>query len=106
MSNLILHREAMITEIEPVVDITSSLVVDIVSIINDKHKDIFKKEQLKKESELLNLCPFCKGKAEFTTDKSHNLIIQHLPELGVICPARFYQVCDTFEMGRSWWNKR
>jgi len=61
---------------------------------------------LKKESTILLPCPFCNGKAEFITNKSHQIIIQHLPEAGVCCPARYYQYCESFDQGRFFWNKR
>lgn len=64
------------------------------------------KETLKKETATLYKCPFCNGNAEFIADKSGFLNIRHLPEAGICCPARFEQVCDTFEMGRKWWNQR
>ena len=64
------------------------------------------KETLKKETATLPPCPFCGGLGEFIADKTGHLNIRHLPEAGVCCPARFEQVCDTFEMGRQWWNQR
>jgi len=62
------------------------------------------KEQLEVESEWLQLCPFCGGKAEFRTNKSQQILIVHYPESGVNCPARFEQYCESFEQGKSWWN--
>lgn len=64
------------------------------------------KEILEKESATLNACLFCGGKAEFVTNKSGQIIIQHHPESGIICPARYEQYCDSFDIGREWWNKR
>jgi hypothetical protein len=64
------------------------------------------KVDFKKESESLIPCPFCNGKAEFVTNKSKQIIIQHHPESGVCCPARYEQYCDSFEQGRKWWNTR
>ena len=64
------------------------------------------KSQLARESARLIGCPFCGGKAVFLMDKSEHLIIEHLPDAGVCCPARYSQVCDTFDMGLIWWNKR
>jgi len=61
---------------------------------------------LKSESETLKPCPFCDGKAEFATNKSKQIMIHHFPELGVCCPARMEQYCDSFDQGRSWWNTR
>ena len=66
----------------------------------------FTKEQLSNESSKLWSCPFCGGMAEFTTNKSEQLMIEHLPDAGVCCPTRYFQVCDTFEIGYSWWNSR
>lgn len=51
-------------------------------------------------------CPFCGGVAEFYKDTSGNLCIRHLPDKGVICPARYDQFCDTEAMGALWWNTR
>ena len=62
------------------------------------------KEECKRQSENLPLCPFCKGKAEFVVSQSGQLMIQHLPLAGVICPARYQQYCDTFEQGMGWWR--
>lgn len=64
------------------------------------------KEELAKESTTLVPCPFCGGKAVFLSDKTEHLILEHLPEAGVACPARYSQVCDTFDIGRAWWNTR
>ena len=64
------------------------------------------KEELIKESYTLHDCPFCGGKAEFITNKSNQIIIQHLPESGVNCPARYEQYTDSFDIGRLWWNTR
>jgi len=65
------------------------------------------KEQLKKESVSLLLCPFCSGKAEFSfMNDGVRLHIHHYPEAGVNCPARFDQYCETFDQGRKWWNTR
>lgn len=66
----------------------------------------YTKEELAKRSEFLYDCAFCGGKAEFATNKSEQLLIRHFPELGVNCPARFEQYCDSFEQGVIWWNKR
>jgi hypothetical protein len=63
-------------------------------------------EQIKVASDALVPCPFCGGKADFLVEKSGHLVIRHLPEAGVCCPARYYQVCDDFEMGKEWWNYR
>jgi len=65
---------------------------------------MYTKEQLEAESKTLMRCPFCSGKAEFVTNKSEQIILQHRPELGVICPTRYEAYCDTFDMGRSFWN--
>jgi len=68
---------------------------------------MYDKENLKKESQDLIPCPFCGGNAEFVfIEKSKWLMIRHLPKSGVNCPARFEQICDTFEMGKNWWNTR
>jgi len=67
---------------------------------------MYDKEQLKKESQTLSQCPFCGGKAEFVTNKSKQIILQHQPELGVICPARYEAYCDSFDQGREFWNTR
>jgi hypothetical protein len=66
------------------------------------------KETLEAESATLEACPFCGGKAEFYASKNEKalLCIRHRPESGVVCPALYDQFCETFEMGRSWWNKR
>jgi len=64
------------------------------------------KEELLKESATLHDCPFCGGKAEFVTNKSNQIIIQHLPAAGVVCPARYEQYTDSYEIGRLWWNTR
>ena len=61
---------------------------------------------LRYESTKLKPCPFCGQTAEFVTNKSGQLLIEHLPEAGVICPARYSQVCDNVEIGSSWWNTR
>ena len=63
-------------------------------------------EECKKESKTLEVCPFCGGKAEFATNKSLQIMIRHFPELGVCCPARYEQFCDSFDQGREWWNTR
>lgn len=54
----------------------------------------------------LEKCPFCGGLAHFSKNKSEQLIINHYPESGVNCPARFEQFCDSFEQGIKWWNTR
>ena len=54
----------------------------------------------------LPVCPFCGGEAVFERDKAGNLIIKHEPARGVVCPARYYQACDTFEQGATWWSTR
>ena len=64
------------------------------------------KETLDKESATLLPCPFCGGKAEFITNKSEQIVIQHHPNSGICCPARYEQYCDDFEQGRFFWNKR
>lgn len=64
------------------------------------------KEQLEAESDSLDYCPFCGGKAEFRTNKSKQILIVHYPESGVVCPAIFEQYCESFEQGKTWWNKR
>ena len=64
------------------------------------------KEDLENNSKLLYDCPFCGGKAEFVTNKSKQIIIQHFPESGVCCPARYEQYCETFAQGMDWWNTR
>lgn len=64
------------------------------------------KEELKRESATLRLCPFCNCKAEFATNKSEQILLQHYPDLGVNCPARCEIYCDTFDFGREIWNKR
>ena len=64
------------------------------------------KEKLLGHSELLYACPFCGGSAEFITNKSNQLIIQHIPSAGVCCPARYEQYCETFVQGMGWWNER
>jgi len=66
----------------------------------------YTKEHLAKESETLKKCPFCMGECKFITNKSDQIIIQHFPELGVICPVRYEQICESFDQGRLWWNKR
>ena len=67
---------------------------------------MYSKEELKKESETLDSCPFCGGYAEFVTNKSEQIMIQHHPESGINCPARYEQYCDSFDQGRNWWNNR
>lgn len=62
------------------------------------------KEILKEESEKLDLCPFCNCKAEFITNKSKQIILQHRPEIGVVCPARCEIYCESFEFGFSLWD--
>jgi hypothetical protein len=64
------------------------------------------KETLEKESATLLVCPFCGGKAVFATNKSEQILIQHFPDAGVTCPARYDQYCDSFDQGRLFWNKR
>ena len=64
------------------------------------------KETLKAESATLMMCPFCGGTAEFVTNKSKQIIVQHHPDSGICCPARYEQYCDSFEQGRGWWNGR
>ena len=54
----------------------------------------------------LDACPFCKGNAAFTINKSGQIILQHQPEAGVNCPARCEIYCDTFSQGTKWWNTR
>lgn len=63
------------------------------------------KEQFKKETETLEICPFCGGDAEFVTNKSKQIMLQHHPKAGVICPARCECYCDTFDFGRKLWNQ-
>jgi DNA-directed RNA polymerase subunit RPC12/RpoP len=63
-------------------------------------------EVAKKKTEELNACPFCGGKAVFSINKSKQIMIQHYPEAGVCCPARYDQYCDNFEQGKKWWNTR
>lgn len=54
----------------------------------------------------LEPCPFCSGKANFIINKSGQIILQHQPESGVMCPARYEGYCDTFSQGIRWWNSR
>jgi len=63
-------------------------------------------EVLKAETKTLLPCPFCKGSAVFATNKSHQIMIQHFPDAGVCCPARYDQYCDSFDQGRFFWNTR
>ena len=66
------------------------------------------KEQLEAESKTLLPCPFCGGKAKFDWDEKTaiKLYIYHCPESGVVCPATYEQWCESFDIGRDWWNKR
>ena len=66
------------------------------------------KETLERESATLKACPFCRGKTEFYASKNDRapLHIRHIPDSGVACPARYDQFCESFEMGRAWWNGR
>jgi len=64
------------------------------------------KEIIKEESEKLDVCPFCECKTEFITNKSKQIILQHRPEIGVLCPARCEIYCESFEFGFSLWNKK
>lgn len=68
--------------------------------------DNLTEELLKEESKSLAPCPFCGGKARFITNKSKQIILEHLPDAGVVCPARYYQYCDTFDQGKLFWNTR
>lgn len=63
-------------------------------------------EELKKHSDMLHDCPYCSGKAWFATNKSDQIVLTHFPSSGVICPARYEQICESFEIGISWWNTR
>jgi hypothetical protein len=63
-------------------------------------------KECKVQSESLQPCPFCGGEAKFVTDKSKHIVLQHFPEAGVCCPARYDQFCDSFEQGKEWWNTR
>ena len=64
------------------------------------------KEILKLASDELLPCPFCGGTAVFYQDREGRLHIQHQPEGGVNCCARYDQYCDDVEQGRRWWNTR
>ena len=66
------------------------------------------KETWEAESATLKACPFCGGKAEFYVGKNEKapLHVRHIPDSGVICPARYDQFCESFDQGRSFWNKR
>lgn len=64
------------------------------------------KETLEIETKTLELCPFCAGKAHFSTNKSEQILLEHFPESGVICPARSSQFCESFDEGRRLWNNR
>lgn len=59
-----------------------------------------------RESKCLLPCPFCGGKAQFVFSKSGFILLEHFPSLGVVCMACCSQVCDNFEIGKEWWNKR
>ena len=67
---------------------------------------MYKKEILEAESKTLKECPFCGGECKFATNKSEQIIIRHFPEIGVICPVRYEQYCESFDQGRLWWNFR
>ena len=57
----------------------------------------------------LDDCPFCHGgETKFLENPSSPqfLMIVHLPDKGVNCPARYEQVCDSIEQGAAWWNDR
>lgn len=66
------------------------------------------KELIIEANKTLTNCPFCGGKSEFYISKNEKapLCIRHIPKSGVICPARFDQYCETFENGKTWWNRR
>lgn len=66
----------------------------------------YSKEILAKESATLRSCPFCGGECKFITNRSEQIIIQHFPDSGVICPVRYEQYCESFDQGRLWWNIR
>jgi len=63
---------------------------------------------VREQTKTLLVCPFCRGKAEFYVSNNEKapLHIRHIPESGVNCPVRWDQFCETFEMGRAWWNRR
>lgn len=63
------------------------------------------KELLNNQTKLLSFCPFCGEKAEFVTNKSNQIILQHHPPIGIICPARYEGYCETFDFGLKSWNK-
>lgn len=66
------------------------------------------KDVLAMRSAALQLCPFCKGKAEFYVSKNimAPLHVRHIPGSGVNCPVRWDQHCESYEQGSAWWNRR
>jgi hypothetical protein len=64
---------------------------------------------IKNQTVKLDECPFCHGgETKFLGNPAspHLLMIVHYPDKGVICPARYEQVCDSQEQGAAWWNDR
>ena len=64
--------------------------------------------KIKDPTVVLADCPFCHGGDTFfmSSPNPPGLQLVHLPDAGVVCPARMEQVCDNIEQGLKWWNDR